>query len=761
MQYIPRSVPPPSILTGNVAHLYREGAANFMSQSKERLSQHSLMRASLNLGHESMGKALTQLFGGRCSFCEADTPTQPYRLRPIENAQPYQPSEHAHLCYLWMDAAWQNFYAICPSCLPKNAEYFPVFGKRASLPSAALFNRYANEDTALWPEYPLKEKPVLLDPCLDRDLYKHIGVQTDGSLVGVSERGLVTIEHFSLNAIERVHQRGNVYRDCFMDLVNWVCRPELETLPEFFDFSIMEFAGSWYLLLRRLATLVAARRNVRPTLSKNRIEQVFKPLRRHADAEKLLHECWARIETEAVQPYSGNRTQAPRPSDATLKRIRIENYKSLERLEITLPVQRPATAEDDETRIPALLVLGENATGKSSILEAIALGMSSEAGVKSLRLDPQRLVLDPTLLGAPDGGQDLAARIEIEFSDNSRRELRIAPDSINTSTAHDHAHISVFAYGAFRQYQRQGRGASHTFIHNLFDSSVLPNPHRWLLRLSPERFAMVVRALRHILSIDGEFHVVRRDTERQQCYLVFDQDENEHVRAQSSLDAASSGFRSILAMVCDIMCGLMNHKLNPGFESLETARGVVLIDEVEAHLHPRWKMQIMRGLRRALPKVTFIVTTHDPLCLRGMDNGETVVLRRVRVEDESSAAGLSMRIEQLEHLPPASELRVEQLLTSDLFQLHSTDDPAMEQKFAQVADLLALPERNQEQEAVLKLFQEDVISALPIGTSEAHRLVQEAVADYLKERATPSTKPPKATREAVKKRIVEALRSVL
>ncbi|MHA6194646.1 AAA family ATPase [Pseudomonas wadenswilerensis] len=761
MRYIPRSVPPPAILTGSVAQLYRDGAARFMRQSGEQLSQHALMRSSLNLGHESMGKALNQLFGGRCAFCEAEVPTKPYRLRPFENAQPYQASEHAHLYYLWMDAAWQNFYAICSSCMPSNAGYFPVFGKRAPLPSLDQFEKYAEEGTGLWPDYPLKEKPVLLDPCVDRDLYKHIGVRTNGELVGLSERGLVTREHFSLNKHGRPLKRASAYQGYFQDLYKWVCHPEMKVLPTCFDFSDMKFGGTWYLLLRRFAILISAQIGLQPILSMNRIEKVFKSLQNRPDTEKLFIRCWARTESEVLEDYSGIRAQPAPPSNAMVKRVRIENFKSIEALEITLPTPRSTTPEEQQARTPALLILGENAAGKSSVLEAIALGLSGEDTLQSLRLDPKHLVLDPQMLGAPALRKRLAARIEIELSEKPRRTLRIKHGDLHISKAKGQAHIPVFAYGAFRQYQNNSTGASRSSIHNLFDGGVLANPQRWLLGLTRDRFAMVARALHHILSVDNNLDVIRRDYKRQQCFITTAQGSDHRMLAQSSLDTASSGFRSVLAMVCDIMRGMMDRNIYPDFDSLETSRAVVLIDEVEAHLHPRWKMQIMGGLRRALPKVTFIVTTHDPLCLRGMDDGETVVLRRVRVAKGTTAAGLPMQTELVTDLPPASELRVEQLLTSDLFQLHSTDDPEMEHEFAHVADLLALEKRDKAQQAVVDRFRKDVISALPIGTSEAHRLVQSAVAEYLQARANPTTDPSKPTREAVKKRIIEALEDLI
>lgn len=44
--------------------------------------------------------------------------------------------------------------------------------------------------------------------------------------------------------------------------------------------------------------------------------------------------------------------------------------------------------------------------------------------------------------------------------------------------------------------------------------------------------------------------------------------------------------------------------------NLESSLGIVLIDEIETHLHPRWKMQVVSALRRAMPQVQFIFTTH-------------------------------------------------------------------------------------------------------------------------------------------------------
>lgn len=762
MRYIERSVPPPAILTAAAAQLHREKAAEFMANTQEQLSQRHFLKSSLSFSHLSMRDALIRLFAERCAFCEAPVPTQAYRFRPFENALPYQANEHAHLYYSWLDIAWQNIYAICKTCLPRQAEYFPVFGKRAAVPEPALFKRYAEENTGLWPDYPLAEKPILLDPCQDKDIYRYIGAQTNGRLVGIKERGLLTIEHFSLNTWEKGNARASAYRHYFARLLDWM-EQRSDATTEVFDFARLDFGGTWYLLLRRLAMSIGAKNGTKPELAMSRIDRVFKQLRKSVAGKQILIGAWEQVDSQDLEEYSHDHiTVTRRHSEARVTSVRISHFKSVEHLHVSLPPPTPGSGEDRELRTPALLILGENAAGKSSLLEAIALGLATDEAVTAMGLTPRNYVLDPSLLGAGETRGVAQARIDIGFSDDSIRTRTLSPTAIHPALGSDE-HIPVFAYGAFRQYQHKAhrRGGAQSTIRNLFDGSVLPNPEQWLLSLKPDRYAMVIRALSDILAIDGRFEVVRRDEVRKQCFVVTALKQDGSPLAQSSLNVASSGFRSILAMVCDVMRGMMNRKVYPHFDNLQSARGVVLIDEVEAHLHPRWKMQIMRGLRQALPNVTFIATTHDPLCLRGMHDGETVVMRRVRVADGTTSAGLPTRSELLDELPPPSEMRLEQLLTSDLFQLHSTDDPEMDRQFAEVADLLRQPVLDATQRATVERFKRDVVSALPIGTSEVHRIVQEAVAKYLEQRRDQPSAERKALRENVKTTIVNALRSVL
>ncbi len=101
----------------------------------------------------------------------------------------------------------------------------------------------------------------------------------------------------------------------------------------------------------------------------------------------------------------------------------------------------------------------------------------------------------------------------------------------------------------------------------------------------------------------------------------------------------SDGYRLTLAMVADIAfrCVTLNPHLGPA-ATRETS-GVVLVDELDLHLHPRWQRHVVEDLRRAFPRLQFIVTTHSPFIVQSMKVGEVVSLDEpgVRMDYQASS----------------------------------------------------------------------------------------------------------------------------
>lgn len=83
----------------------------------------------------------------------------------------------------------------------------------------------------------------------------------------------------------------------------------------------------------------------------------------------------------------------------------------------------------------------------------------------------------------------------------------------------------------------------------------------------------------------------------------------------------SDGVRSMFAMVMEIAfrCYLLNPHL--GERAAKETSGVVLIDEIDLHLHPEWQMRVIDDLRRTFPAIQFIVTTHAPLVIGSLNDG--------------------------------------------------------------------------------------------------------------------------------------------
>ncbi len=88
----------------------------------------------------------------------------------------------------------------------------------------------------------------------------------------------------------------------------------------------------------------------------------------------------------------------------------------------------------------------------------------------------------------------------------------------------------------------------------------------------------------------------------------------------------SDGFRCMVAMVTDMVrrIGLLNPHL--GMNALKETEGVVLVDELDLYLHPKWQRRVVGDLKTLFPKLQFIVTTHSPFIIQSLSPGEVIDL---------------------------------------------------------------------------------------------------------------------------------------
>ena len=90
----------------------------------------------------------------------------------------------------------------------------------------------------------------------------------------------------------------------------------------------------------------------------------------------------------------------------------------------------------------------------------------------------------------------------------------------------------------------------------------------------------------------------------------------------------SDGFRSALSLTADIAYRMAI--LNPQYleDVTKKTEGIVLIDEIDQQLPPRWQRNIISSLMSIFPKVQFIVTTHSPNVIASVKRGKIIMLNR-------------------------------------------------------------------------------------------------------------------------------------
>lgn len=105
------------------------------------------------------------------------------------------------------------------------------------------------------------------------------------------------------------------------------------------------------------------------------------------------------------------------------------------------------------------------------------------------------------------------------------------------------------------------------------------------------------------------------------------------------IEQLSDGYRTTLAMVMDIASRIA--EANPFSEDPLETEGVILIDEVDLHLHPEWQREFLPRLVNVFPNIQFIVSTHSPFIIQSVKNGKLIDLDK---EDVSGGASLDQEL---------------------------------------------------------------------------------------------------------------------
>ncbi len=284
----------------------------------------------------------------------------------------------------------------------------------------------------------------------------------------------------------------------------------------------------------------------------------------------------------------------------------------------------------------ATLVIGKNGTNKSTLLRCIALGLADQADATSLISKP---------IGAMVSENATSGEIEIDLLGEDGETYKIKK-RIRSSEGKEYIEsepsdapsydLFVCAYGAGRAGVGTDPGRKYRILDSvltLFDyGAALIDTELTLLRLektlSGKQYQATKDGLKRVLNLseDDDLRAAKGGGVE-----ILESSLDQPVRLESWAD----GYRLTLSWLLDLYGWAMRAKR---IGDKGVAYGIALVDELDQHLHPSMQARVFRDVKKILPEMQLVATTHSPLMALGASPEELVALRRAngRVERADS-----------------------------------------------------------------------------------------------------------------------------
>ena len=408
---------------------------------------------------------------------------------------------------------------------------------------------------------------------------------------------------------------------------------------------------------------------------------------------------------------------------------------------------RNSTTSKDVKPCSWITLLGENGVGKSTLLQALALLLAGPEAAKELLPRPTGWVSDSSKPGKLSavlhqdevdvgtfGKKQITKIFSYSYFVTGETPTTIKVGKDNKETYTEPALIeensrflswlrtNAFAsntkgwfavgYGAFRRLNRINQSTlpsldspkrSNNFRTQFDEDKPINSFEQWMVHLefriakgdneAIKKRDIGVKVIESLLP--GDAKIAEVTTDGQIKFLV-------NGRKVPTI-GLSDGYRSVIALAGDLIWRLM--QAFPDLEDPTQASGVVLIDELDIHLHPYWQRQIAGWLQNIFPNLQFVIATHSPLVAAG--GGEDALTLRLELVDGE------VEVRQVENI---SAYDADYILRSPAFGLESTHSPATQNKIKRFYELdrnrYNLAEENQQEYDELRKFMQ---TAQPIG----------------------------------------------
>lgn len=349
-----------------------------------------------------------------------------------------------------------------------------------------------------------------------------------------------------------------------------------------------------------------------------------------------------------------------------LRSLSIKNLRSIEQLELSFEQGKK------EPRKWTML-LAENGTGKTTLLRAVALVTAGSDALGRLLGDIDSWIRN--------GEKQAEIRALLATADGERREVtltirrgdtlgslldrnRESISLLDSALKHADRNYFVVGYGASRRLATTGDNLSLKSNRSLsasradavatlfFNDETLYPLSSWVMQLDYQGKNLDVfrSALDHLLP-GASFSRI----DRQLGQVLFNTPDGE-----VPLERLSDGYQNVAAW-----CGDLLRRITDAFPDRKEplkARGLLLIDEIDLHLHPQWQRKLIDFVSGQLPNFQIVCTTHSPMTAQQAGPGELIVMRR-------PAPDQPPQLYPFEGDPRL--LRIDQLIVSPIFGIET------------------------------------------------------------------------------------------
>ena len=449
----------------------------------------------------------------------------------------------------------------------------------------------------------------------------------------------------------------------------------------------------------------------------------------------------ARLAGRVREEQSGSVPPDPVRKPGRIARVAVENIGPFERLEIDL---HPGWN----------VLLGDNGVGKSSILKAIAAAIVGEDAAPFAGRLIRMGATSASVTLTTDQGETYRAELLRSESGARLTSVPVRPLEKEGWLALAFPPLRTVSWERPAPYEagEQRRAVSGDVLplvrgeadprldklkawllyldHNIQNQARQKAGSDRYLRLRNEFFRIVKKVTPGVNLDFG-----RVDPSKKQVYVRTDDGE-------VPIEAVSQGTQSLMGWIGIVLQRLFevhDQEADPTRKFV-----LVLMDEIDAHMHPHWQHVLVSTLKEIFPDAQFVASSHSPLVVSGLKKEEVLIFRR------DDATGRKVKVER-----PEEDLkgwRVDQILTSATFGLGGARDKESVDRLSRYTELVSKFDRSPGEEKEIAALAASLEATVPAPQSlpqarEASKMIEEAVRAKLD-----------ALPEAERKKVVEEMR---